>query len=269
MYGENACPVGTIPAGWWKADGSGLCDVGGVPQPRYYIDCNIADCGGCGCGSNGVCTGSCQTNPTYFCGCGSADCNNRKSSCTQFRYGQCHQELACVGPIVCRVVTCTPPWIWDGSCTTASATDNNTRFHNRPCLAESTTSLPAGRAVAGDWFGTGQATPGVFSGGTWTVYRPDGSLHSFVFGAPGDIPVVGDWDGDGVDTAGVFRSGRFFLRNSNTTGSAHLEFDFGNPGDMPVAGDWNGDGIHTVGIYRGGRFYLKNSNSTGIADIVL
>ena len=53
---------------------------------------------------------------------------------TQFRYGQCHQDLACVGPIVCRVVTCVPPWEFDATCTTTSATANATALHDAPCL---------------------------------------------------------------------------------------------------------------------------------------
>ena len=43
--GQNTCPPGSIPAGWWKADNSSFCHSG----PRYYIDCN-ASCGTCGCG---------------------------------------------------------------------------------------------------------------------------------------------------------------------------------------------------------------------------
>ena len=34
--GANACPPGSIAAGWWKADGASLC--GG--KARYIIDCN-------------------------------------------------------------------------------------------------------------------------------------------------------------------------------------------------------------------------------------
>jgi hypothetical protein len=125
LTGSNGCPPGTVAAGWWKVDGSGFC--GGAP--RYYMDCN-AQCGGCGC-TGGVCSGACSGTP---CGCAGGDCNNRKWGCTRFRYGQCNQHLACVGPIVCRVATCTPPWVVDGSCTTASRTDNRTANHNRPCL---------------------------------------------------------------------------------------------------------------------------------------
>jgi hypothetical protein len=267
MFGPNTCPSGTVPAGWWKADGSGICDTAAGPQPRYYLDCNIIECGDCGCGPNGVCSGSCQGPDTDFrCGCALGDCNNRKASCTQFRYGQCNQQIACLGPIVCRVVTCTPPWVWDPACTTTSATDNNTRFHNRPCLGSG--PLPAGIPVAGDWTGSGRVTPGVFVGGRWHLRPPgDGPDIVFDFGNPGDSPVVGDWNGDGVDTPGVVRNGRWFLRNSNSTGVADLDFFYGNPGDTPVVGDWNGDGIDSPGMYRAGRWYLRNSNSTGVADL--
>jgi hypothetical protein len=61
---------------------------------------------------------------------------------------------------------------------------------------------------------------------------------------------VGDWNGDGKDTIGVFRSGRWFLRNTNTTGVADQTFSYGLPDDVPVVGDWNGDGTTTVGVFR-------------------
>ncbi len=126
LSGVNACPPGSVAAGWWKVDGSEFC--GGAA--RYYLDCN-AQCGGCGCGRNGLCDGACSGTG---CGCAGGNCNNRKSGCTKFRYGQCHQEMACLGPIICRVVTCTPPWLYDPSCTTSVRTDNATRSHHRPCL---------------------------------------------------------------------------------------------------------------------------------------
>ncbi|NNE74078.1 MAG: twin-arginine translocation signal domain-containing protein, partial [Acidimicrobiales bacterium] len=142
LNGVNGCPPGTSYGGWWKADGSGYCD-NGTPQPRYYLDCNAA-CNNCGCGASGVCAGSCSGTP---CGCANGSCNNRKAGCTGFRYGQCNQATACLGPIVCRVVTCTPPWDLDPTCTTAVRTDNNTRFHNRPCLQEDPGN-PEGALVA-------------------------------------------------------------------------------------------------------------------------
>ena len=130
IYGDNSCPPNTVTAGWWKADGSGFCDVGGTPKPRYYIDCHGDTCS-CSCGASGTCLPSCS-----FCNCECAnkDCNNRKTCCIRFRYGQCNQQMPCIGPIVCRVVTCTPPWEIDASCTKRVLTDNATRFHDAPCL---------------------------------------------------------------------------------------------------------------------------------------
>jgi hypothetical protein len=269
IIGENVCPSGTVPAGWWKADGSGICDNASGPQPRYYLDCNVQDCGTCGCNASGVCRGDCQEPQTYTCGCANGDCHLRKASCTGFRYGQCNQDIACVGPIVCRVVTCTPPWVWDESCTTTLAIDNNTRFHNAPCLNDPD-PLPSGIPVIGDWTGSGRDMPGVFADGIWHLRRAGGGPNIvFAFGNRGDQPIVGDWTGDGVDTPGVVRAGRWYLRNSNTSGPADLSFGYGDPGDVPFAGDWTGDGVDTAGLYRrsDGKVYLRNSNTTGIADI--
>ena len=129
LTGVNACPAGTVTGGWWKVDGSSFC--GGAP--RFYLDCN-AQCGDCGCGSRGVCDGGCSGTG---CGCALGDPDNWKTGCNKFRYGQCNQNIPCLGPIVCRVATCTPPWLFDFSCTTSSRTDEATRYHTRPCLQES------------------------------------------------------------------------------------------------------------------------------------
>jgi hypothetical protein len=126
LSGQNRCPPGTLTGGWWKVDGSSFCGGGA----RYYVDCN-APCGPCGCGGSGICAGSCSGTG---CGCARRSCANRKSGCTGFRYGQCNQHVACLGPIVCRVVTCVPPWQTDGACGTAIRVDNATRNHHRACL---------------------------------------------------------------------------------------------------------------------------------------
>jgi uncharacterized protein with LGFP repeats len=47
-----------------------------------------------------------------------------------------------VGGVVCRVVSCTPPWKWE-RCSTAPATDNNTRNHNSAQLPTAYTSITA------------------------------------------------------------------------------------------------------------------------------
>jgi hypothetical protein len=130
--GVNRCPPGSFAGGWWKADGASLC--GG--HARYYIDCQ-ARCR-CGCGSG-----------AYFCGsgcwncrshCASGSCDKRRVCTNVFRYGQCHQEIDCSGPVWCRAISCTPPWKWE-SCTKSSATDNHTVTHSAPCLPNGWTAI--------------------------------------------------------------------------------------------------------------------------------
>lgn len=124
MTGENVCPPGTIAAGWWKADGSRYCN-----GPRYYIDCNAT----CHCGGGAFCPDGCSDSP-WGCGCANGDCNNRKAGCTNFRYGQCNQQVATVGRIACRVVSCDPAVLVVGNCAPTLAVDNSTANHNKPCL---------------------------------------------------------------------------------------------------------------------------------------
>jgi len=133
--GMNKCPPGTFVGGWWKADRSAYCCTGsGAPGPRYYIDCH-GRCTGCtsGCGrGNAFCTSSCVN---CSCRCSrSGTCDQRKVCCNYFRYGQCHQEIGCSGPVACRVVTCTPPYRLYKSCGSTMLTDNATAGHTAPCL---------------------------------------------------------------------------------------------------------------------------------------
>ncbi|HEY8338466.1 MAG TPA: hypothetical protein VIK95_01280 [Egibacteraceae bacterium] len=128
--GANKCPPGSFVAGWWKADSSPFCcDSAGNPRPRYYIDCNAYCTGSC---SGGFCR-------SHACSCRCNDdpqtCDNRRHCCNYFRYGQCHREIGCAGPVVCRVVSCTPPYQLYGSCASTPLTDNRTGAHSAPCLA--------------------------------------------------------------------------------------------------------------------------------------
>ncbi len=270
LYGANSCPPGSIAAGWWKADGSGFCDVDGVPQPRYYIDCN-AECSGCAC-TNGFCDPAC-----VFCDCQCAggECTNRKACCTKFRYGQCNQDATCIGPIVCRVITCVPPWVWDPTCGTTSATDNNTAFHDAACLhvggapTDLSRAVPGGVPILGDWNADGRKTPGVFRDGVWYLSNTlEGGEADIVFihGQRGDIPVVGDWNGDGRDTIGFFRAGLWHLRNDNAEGPDDVAFAFGDAGDIPVVGDWTGNGPSLPGIVRRGIWHLRYSLTSGVSE---
>jgi hypothetical protein len=136
-------------AGWWKVDNSSFCDG----SARYYMDCND-QCGGCGCGGNGVCSGSCSG---VNCSCRA--CGNRKDGCTHFRYGNCNNQIRCVGPIVCRLVTCSKPWELEPTCTTAQRTDGNTRFHHRPCLEVPIETRIAIVGVAGGYRISGRVHP--------------------------------------------------------------------------------------------------------------
>ncbi len=129
LTGENRCPPGTVLGGWWKVDASSFCGGNG---PRYYMDCNYYCPSGCGCGSSGICSGSCAG---ANCGC-HAGCGSRKFGCTHFRYGQCNNQIECIGPIVCRVVTCEAPWSIDPTCGRTVRIDEATRNHNAPCLQD-------------------------------------------------------------------------------------------------------------------------------------
>ncbi|MBV9661690.1 MAG: hypothetical protein JO337_11090 [Acidimicrobiales bacterium] len=137
--GVNACPPGTFAGGWWKADGSQYC-----AGPRYYIDC-MGECQGCGCGGGNFCPGC----DNLSCECALGACGNRHVGCTEFRYGQCHQEIGCSGRISCRVVSCTAPWLLDATCSTVAQTDDATANHFAPCQDGPTTysSNVAGMAV--------------------------------------------------------------------------------------------------------------------------
>jgi len=100
--------------------------------------------------------------------------------------------------------------------------------------------------------------------GQWHLRYGDGSVESFYFGIPGDVPLLGDWNCDGVDSVALFRpsSGFVYLSNRNSFGFAESDFFYGNGGDVPIAGDWDGDGCDTLGVQRGGQFFLTNSLGT-------
>ncbi|MDQ1730017.1 MAG: hypothetical protein QOK10_176, partial [Pseudonocardiales bacterium] len=113
--GANTCPPDSFIGGWWKADNSSFC--GG--SARYYIDCNAYRDG------------------RYSCHCNQSTCDQRRVACNQFRYGQCNTQIpwSNTGPVLCRMISCTPPWVqFGGTCSSSSATDNNTASHSAPCL---------------------------------------------------------------------------------------------------------------------------------------
>jgi hypothetical protein len=133
--GYNYCPSDTIMGGWWLAEGSIYCD-----GPRYYMDCNgICSCtDGCGDGYQ-FCDTGCDG---LTCGCAEGSCDNYLEGCFQFRYGQCNQDVSCIGRIKCRVVTCVPPWEIDPTCTMTVAEDDGTADQNASCLTPGPTPPP-------------------------------------------------------------------------------------------------------------------------------
>jgi hypothetical protein len=176
--GFNACPPGTFAGGWWKADGSQYC-----AGPRYYIDCQ-GECQGCGCGGGSFCPGC----DGLACECALGSCANRHVGCTEFRYGQCHQEIACSGRIACRVVSCIPPWQLDTTCTTVAQTDDNTANHFAPCQNGPTTNGPVFVGMSATPTGKGYWLAdnggGVYAFG-------DAGFHGSLGGVRLERPVVG------------------------------------------------------------------------------
>jgi hypothetical protein len=133
--GRNTCPPGTFRGGWWKADRSRYC--GG--NARYYIDCNALP------GTN------------FHCHCNQTNCDHRYVACNIFRYGQCNTQIPQTTAVVCRQISCIPPWeLYPQACSSTSMTDNATALHTAPCLrlvtfADAPHRLAAGhRLHAGD-----------------------------------------------------------------------------------------------------------------------
>jgi hypothetical protein len=125
-HGVNQCPPGSFPGGWWKAEGASLC--GG--KARYYVDCQ-AECTHCGCHGSHFCGEQCWDCKPHCAHHGS--CDERRVCHNVFRYGQCERGKHCAGPVMCRAISCTPPWKW-ANCSSAAATDQFTVSHSAPCL---------------------------------------------------------------------------------------------------------------------------------------
>lgn len=253
----NTCPPGTVPGGWWRADGAGLCDVQGVRQPRYYIDCNATCEPGCTKvnDSDGTCGAACHD---FDCGCTNDRCDHRKTACTRFRYGQCNDDIPYVGAVVCRYVTCSPPWIWDPDCAAGPVLFSpDTTFHDRPCLHE---REPIHARFAGQRGNQIRLRKGT---------RLKSKVRKFRFGDVGDLVVFGSWDGRRRRTVGVVKAAAsggtpgqpmtWYLRNTNDAGGANLILQFGIHGETPVVGDFNGDGIDEIGTFRAGVWKLRRS----------
>ena len=201
--GYNYCPTNTVMGGWWKADNSSYC--GG---PRYYMDCNATCQCSTGCGNGwGFCEPGCDG---VTCGCGPNGCNSYVTGCFQFRYGQCNQQVDCIGRIVCRVVACVPPWEIDPTCTTTNAQDNSTAEQNAACWTPAFPSPNPGPC----------ASPLTNCQVVGMAPSPDGAGYGIVtsFGRMlpyGDFPNDGDESGVALSQPmvgiGPRRSGGYYL----------------------------------------------------------
>ena len=254
VSGANYCPENTVMGGWWVADNSSYC--GG---PRYYMDCNsTCSCdGGCG-GGFGFCEPGCDgTN----CGCGPLGCDSFLTGCLQFRYGQCNQDVACIGRIVCRVVACVPPWTVDPSCTTAVAVDNATAEQNEPCWTPAPPMPPTPPCTSP---ATKCEVVGVVpsaDGGGYAVVTAFGRLFGY-----GDFPDDGDASGLGllapIVAAATCKTGGYFLAAAD--GGI---FDYGG---APFLGSMGGQALDApvVGMAASpsGRGYWLVASDGGIFD---
>jgi hypothetical protein len=155
--------------------------------------------------------------------------------------------------------------------------------------ADSETSAPALIPLSGDWIGQGYDTVGLYDPSTSTFYLTTSNATgcaqiTFGFGwvpAAGRtalVPVAGDWTGQTnsttgcpIDTVGLYdpSTSTFYLRNSNTTGTADITASLGAAGMMPVVGDWQGNGTTLIGVMdpTTSQFYLAGSNATGYAAV--
>ena len=226
ITGENVCPPGTVVAGWWKADGSGFCDLNG-PRPRYYLDCNFTcdERAGCGCRSSGLCGRGCTS---ARCQC-HGGCDTRRSECRFFRYGQCNQDV-CVGQLKCRIATCVPPWQWDAACAASPVLDHQeTGSHDRPCLHDGFNDVPpkAHYAEAVKWM----ADEGITTGMKDDLFGPDelvtrGQFATFLWRYEGRPPVdpSGEFDDVAAD-AFYSQAVAWMVEQRITTGRTLDRFD--------------------------------------------
>jgi hypothetical protein len=119
------CPKNAFVGGWWQCacySGSGLCSTQNV---RYYVDCNVCETSEC----------------PHGCECANGKCGERRTCCNNFRYANCNvgkHEPHCKGFVVCRLVTCIPPYkipcLKCRNVTPLGRFDNCTCHHEAPCL---------------------------------------------------------------------------------------------------------------------------------------
>jgi len=113
--------------------------------------------------------------------------------------------------------------------------------------------------VAGDWDGSGVASPGFFrpANALFQLFLRRGSrIEPYLtvqFGLAGDVPLAGDWNGDGRSGIGVYRpsSGEIFLKDDLAGDKPAQSFRVGRD-ITPVVADWTGSGFDSIVVVRNG-----------------
>ncbi len=118
-HGQNSCPTGTFPGGWWMCTdypGHKLCSERGHPLlRRLQRAAGHPYPGGCRC------AGSTLRRPAV--------------ACNVFRYGQCNTHVAGVTAVVCRMVVCeNPSTISELGCSASMAVDDAVCGQEARCL---------------------------------------------------------------------------------------------------------------------------------------
>jgi hypothetical protein len=137
--------------------------------------------------------------------------------------------------------------------------------------------IPGDVPLFGDWDNDGFDTPGMYRPSSGFVYLtntlpPDAGVgvgeNFFFYGNPGDQVFVGDWDGINGDSLGISRNGKMFLRNTNNTGPADVEFWFGLNTDLAFGANADGVDDDSVMVWRptNSFLYYRNTLDTGVAD---
>jgi hypothetical protein len=111
LTGNNSCPSGTRPGGWWYACiQTRYCSSG----RRYYLDC----------------IGNCPRNCSG-CRCANGSCGNRRVCCN---HGYTNCGGAAAARLRCRIVRCVNPCNLFASCSCSGGRDQATCRHDAGCF---------------------------------------------------------------------------------------------------------------------------------------
>ncbi|MYI35441.1 MAG: S-layer homology domain-containing protein [Acidimicrobiaceae bacterium] len=135
-----------------------------------------------------------------------------------------------MGQLMCRIVTCVPPWTWDPACATSPVLyDPGTRWHDRPCLHEGFNDVPprAYYADAVKWM----ADEGITTGMKSDLFGPDELVNraqfaTFLWRYEGQPQVEPSNKFNDVETSAFYaRAVAWMVEQRITTGRTLNRFD--------------------------------------------